>query len=187
MVTAGDGTHRAGRQSAGSRSQVVLVVSGTSKRGQGVVAVRREPSRLDEREEAIRGRCDEAVARLRDAVPGADITCVLRVGPNVLRMVAHRGNLRQIYEFPRQLGGVIWRAAEHDATQVVNNVAIDPDYIAVDTSVRSEIAAPVRASGSVVAVMNVETAERDFTEEDVRAVEAETARLGEALEPLYDP
>ena len=153
--------------------------------GQGVVTGRRGPSRLDEREKAIEARCEEAVARLRDAVPAADITCVLKAGPNVLRMVAHRGSLRQIYEFPRHLGGVIWRAANRNETQVVENVTTDPDYIAVDTSVCSEIAAPIRAGGSVVAVMNVETAERDFTDEDVRVVEAETERLGEALEPLY--
>jgi putative methionine-R-sulfoxide reductase with GAF domain len=149
------------------------------------VAVRLEPSLLDEREVGVESLCDQSVARLRDAVADADITCVLRTAPDRLRMVAHRGNLRQIYEFPRQLGGVIWRAAEQNATQVVHDVATDPDYIAVDTSVRSEIAAPVRAGGSVVAVMNVETAERDFTDDDVRVVEAETARLGEALESFY--
>ncbi len=149
------------------------------------MAVRREPSQLDEREKAIEACCDESVGRIRAAVPGADVTCVLRAGPNVLRMVAHRGNLRQIYEFPRHLGGVIWRAAEQDDTQVVEDVTSDPDYIAVDTSVRSEIAAPVRAAGSVVAVMNVETAERDFSDEDVRTVESEAARLGQALEPYY--
>lgn len=140
---------------------------------------------MDEREEAIKARCDEAVAHLRDAVPVADITCVLRISPDVLRMVAHRGSLRQIYEFPRHLGGVIWRAAELGETQVVDDVTTDPDYIAVDTSVRCEIATPVRAGGSMVAVINVETAERDFTDEDVRTVEAESARLGEELEPLY--
>jgi putative methionine-R-sulfoxide reductase with GAF domain len=140
---------------------------------------------LDERGKAIEACCDGSVARLRAAVPDADITCVLRTGPNVLRMVAHRGSLRQIYEFPRHLGGVIWRAADRDETQVVENVTTDPDYIAVDTSVRSEIAAPVRATRSVVAVMNVETAERDFTADDVRTVEAECARLGEALESYF--
>lgn len=140
---------------------------------------------MDEREKAIEACCDESVARLRDAVTAADITCVLKTGPNVLRMVAHRGNLRQIYEFPRNLGGVVWRAADSDETQIVDDVMTDPDYIAVDTSVCSEIAAPVRARGSVVAVMNVETAERDFTEEDVRVVEAEVARLGQELENHY--
>jgi putative methionine-R-sulfoxide reductase with GAF domain len=144
-----------------------------------------EPSRLDEREKAIEACCDESVARLRDAVAGADITCVLRTGPNALRMVAHRGSLRQIYEFPRQLGGVIWRAAATEETQVVHDVSADPDYIAVDTGVRSEIAVPVSTGGSVVAVMNVETAERDFTEADVGTVEAEAARLAAALEPYY--
>jgi GAF domain-containing protein len=142
-----------------------------------------EPRRLDERGKAIEACCDESVARLRDAVAGADVTCVLKTGPNVLRMVAHRGSLRQIYEFPRHLGGVIWRAADRGETQVVDDVTTDPDYIAVDTSVRSEIAAPVHAGGAVVAVLNVETAERDFTDGDVQVVEAETARLGETLEP----
>jgi putative methionine-R-sulfoxide reductase with GAF domain len=140
---------------------------------------------LDEGEKAIEACCDYSVARLRDAVPAADITFVLKTGANVLRMVAHRGGLRQIYEFPRNLGGVIWRAADSDETQVVEDVMIDPDYIAVDTSVWSEIAAPVRARGSVVAVMNVETAERDFTDEDVRVVEEEAARLGRELETHY--
>lgn len=140
---------------------------------------------MDEREKAIEECCDESVARLRDAVPESDVTCVLRTGQDVLRMVAHRGSLRQIYEFPRRLGGVVWRAADSDETQVVDDVTTDPDYIAVDTSVRSEIAAPVRTGGTVLAVLNVETAERGFTDEDVRTVESEATRLGEALGPLY--
>jgi putative methionine-R-sulfoxide reductase with GAF domain len=152
----------------------------------GVVPSDGEPGRLDERGKAIESLCDESVARLRDALPDADITCVLRTAADTLRMVAHRGNLRIIYEFPRHLGGVIWRAADRDETQVVADVASDPDYIAVDTSVRSEIAAPVRAGGAVIGVMNVESAARDFTEEDVRVVEEESARLGGALESLYE-
>jgi putative methionine-R-sulfoxide reductase with GAF domain len=140
---------------------------------------------LDEQTKTIEGLCDESVARIRDALPDADITCVLRTAADTLRMVAHRGSLRIIYEFPRHLGGVIWRAADRDQTQVVADVTSDPDYIAVDTSVRSEIAAPIRADNSVVAVMNVESAVRDFTDEDVRVVEEESARLGTALEPYY--
>jgi putative methionine-R-sulfoxide reductase with GAF domain len=139
---------------------------------------------LDEREKAIKARCDASVARLRDALPDAEITCVLRVA-NVLRQVAHRGSLRVIYEFPREQGGVVWRATDLDETQVVADVGSDPDYIAVDTSVRSEIAAPVRSNGSVVAVLNAETANRTLTDADAGVVEREAARLGAELEPHY--
>ena len=134
--------------------------------------------------EAMAEACDRAAERLRSLLPHADITVVVRVG-NVLHQAAHRGRLRMIYEFPQTLGGVIWRAAESARTQVVSDVRIDPDYIAVDSSVRSEIAVPVVAGGDVVAVLNVETPEDPFGDADVEVVEAEAARLGDELEPLY--
>ena len=134
--------------------------------------------------EAISEACDRAAERLRRILPHADITVVVRFG-NVLRQAAHRGRLRMIYEFPRTLGGVVWRAAETARTQVVPDVRIDPDYIAVDTSVRSEIAVPVVAGGAVVAVLNAETPEDAFADADVEVVEAEASRLGDELEPLY--
>lgn len=140
---------------------------------------------LHERERAIEDLCDGVVAQVADAMPDADVTCVLRVG-NVLRQVAHRGSLRAIYEFPRHLGGVVWRAVELDATQIVPDVRRDPDYIAVDTSVRSEVAAPVRAGETVVAVLNAESSERELGDADARTLEAAAEQLGEELSPIYD-
>jgi GAF domain-containing protein len=142
----------------------------------------REPSPVGE--QAIRNACEASAERLRATMPDAEVTVVLR-GGSTLRQVAHRGSLRVIYEFPRDLGGVIWRAVEREQTQLVRDVRVDPDFIAVDTTVRSEIAAPITVDGEVVGVLNAETPVRRFEEDDVALVEAEAARLAYELRRAY--
>jgi putative methionine-R-sulfoxide reductase with GAF domain len=67
--------------------------------------------------------------------------------------------------------------------QLVEDVGSDPDYLAADESVRSEIAAPVRSSVGVVAVLDVEFPGRVFDQVAIAAVEDEAERLGGELEP----
>jgi putative methionine-R-sulfoxide reductase with GAF domain len=61
-------------------------------------------------------------------------------------------------------------------------VRSDPDYLASDERVRSEVAAPVQASGEVVFVLDVEFPSRVFTADEARTVEEEAMRLGQAVE-----
>lgn len=157
------------------------VYSAESPGGQGVVAVRSGcGTRLDEHEKIIR-LCERAVQHIAELVPGAEVGCLLRVGES-LRHVAHAGRLRVIYEVAREQGGVVWRAADHGEIQLVEDVRSDPDYLASDERIRSEIAAPVHSAGSVVAVIDVEFPERVFDGAEAERVAAEAAALGRELE-----
>jgi putative methionine-R-sulfoxide reductase with GAF domain len=140
-------------------------------------------SRLVEPEQAIRRSCEEAVARLAGVLPGREVACLVISGDS-LRHVAHRGDLRLIFEVPRELGGVVWRAVETGRLQEVADVTVDPDYVASDDSVTSEIAAPVTVGGRVVAVLDVEST-GPLGAEDAGAVAHEADRLGGELAPHY--
>jgi putative methionine-R-sulfoxide reductase with GAF domain len=140
------------------------------------------PSPVEERERDISRICDESVRRLAARLEGAEVGCLFRFG-DVLRHVAHSGRLHLIYEVPSEQGGVAWRAARHSELQLVEDVKADPDYLAADESVRSEIAAPVRGPAGVVAVLDIEFPDRVFDEQVVAAVEEEAERLGGELGP----
>jgi putative methionine-R-sulfoxide reductase with GAF domain len=130
--------------------------------------------------EAAVGACEDAVARLVDALESVEVTCLLRRG-DVLRLVAHAGPLRVIYEIPRDFGGVAWRSLELLETVLVPDVRADEDYIAVDDVVVSEIAAPIVVGGEAVGVLNAETWERPFGRREADAVAAEAVALAQAF------
>ena len=133
-----------------------------------------------EGESDINRVCDESVRRLAATLESVEIGCLFRFG-DVLRHVAHTGRLHLIFEVPSDQGGVVWRAAHHGELQLVEDVGSDPDYLAADESVRSEIAAPVRSGSSVVAVLDVEFPERPFTPGEADVILAAAARLESEL------
>jgi putative methionine-R-sulfoxide reductase with GAF domain len=135
---------------------------------------------VDEREHVIE-LCERAVERLAEALPDAEVGGLLRIGDS-FRHVAHAGRRRVIYEVPREQGGVVWRAARTGEAQLVEDVRGDPDYLASDAEVRSEIAAPVRADDEVALVLDVEFAGRVFEPDEADCVQREAARLERALE-----
>jgi putative methionine-R-sulfoxide reductase with GAF domain len=135
---------------------------------------------VNERERTVIELSEQAVRRLSAALPDAEIGGLLRVG-DTLRHVAHAGNLRVIYEVRREQGGVVWRAADTAEIQLVEDVRRDPDYLASDAEVRSEIAAPIRAGGRVVAVLDVEFPGRVFSADEAERIREETARLESEL------
>lgn len=138
---------------------------------------------MEEREPDISRICDESVRRLAARLEGAEVGCLFRFG-DVLRHVAHSGRLHLIYEVPSDQGGVAWRAAHHGELQLVEDVKADPDYLAADVSVRSEIAAPVHGPDEgVVAVLDIEFPDHVFDEQAVAAVQEEAERLGGELGP----
>ena len=141
---------------------------------------------VDEPERRVIEVCQAAVERLAAALPDAEIGCLLR-SADTFRHVAHAGTLRVIYVVRHEQGGVVWRAADRGETQIVEDVRSDPDYLASDELVRSEIAAPIRARGEVLLVLDVEFPGRVFTPEEVRAVEEEAERLGEEVEAAGYP
>jgi putative methionine-R-sulfoxide reductase with GAF domain len=137
---------------------------------------------VEDRERDISRICDESVRRLAARLEGAEVGCLFRFG-DVLRHVAHTGRLYLIYEVPSDQGGVAWRAAHHGELQLVEDVKADPDYLAADESVLSEIAAPVRGPAGVVAVLDIEFPHRVFDQDTVAVVEEEAERLAGELAP----
>ena len=126
--------------------------------------------------------CERAVKRLHGELRTREVSCLLRSG-NVLRNVAHVAALRVVYEIPRDWGGVLWRAVEEGATQLVPDVKSDPDYLAQDETIRAEIAVPLRAGDDVVGALNVECTS-GLGEEEVRIVERAAEQLGRELAEL---
>jgi putative methionine-R-sulfoxide reductase with GAF domain len=133
-----------------------------------------------ERDDSVIEICRQAVDRLSERLPDAQLSCHIRVADS-LRVVATAGSLRVIYEVRRSQGGVCWRAVETGKPQLVPEVRRDPDYLATDARVRSEIAVPVAVDGAVFAVLDAEFLERAFEEEEAEAVAAEAARLEHEL------
>lgn len=111
---------------------------------------------MEESEHVITQACGRAVDRLAAALPATEVACLVLSG-DTLRHVAHRGALRLIFEIPRELGGVVWRTVRTGEPQIVPDVGLDPDYVASDESVTSEICAPVVVDGAIVAVLDVES------------------------------
>jgi putative methionine-R-sulfoxide reductase with GAF domain len=140
---------------------------------------------LDEREQTISRVCEEAVRRLAIALPDREVAFLIRRGDALIHL-AHEGRLRLIYEVPRELGGVTWRAVESGTVQVVPDVAADPDYVASDDSIRSEIAVPVRAGGAIVGALDVESTSA-IEADDAEIVAREGERLGRELDAIYSP
>ena len=133
-----------------------------------------------EREENVVEMARQAVERLSVRLPGAQVYCHMRVG-EALRVLASVGGLRLIYEIPRAQGGICWRAAESGKPQLVQDVRHDPDYLATDERVRSEVAIPVQVDEDTLLILDAEFTERTFTPEEAEAVEAEAARLASEL------
>jgi putative methionine-R-sulfoxide reductase with GAF domain len=133
-----------------------------------------------EREESVIELCRQAVDRLSARLPGTQVYCHMRVG-EALRVIASVGDLRLIYEIPREQGGICWRAAETGKPQLVEDVRRDPDYLATDERVRSEVAVPVESGDDTLLVLDAEFTDRAFTPEEADAVEAEAAWLAREL------
>lgn len=134
-----------------------------------------------QREENVIELARQAVERLSARLPGTHVYCHMRVG-NALRVVASVGGLRLIYEVSRDQGGICWRAVDSGKPQLVEDVRHDPDYLASDERVRSEVAYPVQGGDETLLVLDVEFTERTFEPEEAAAVEAEAARLASELD-----
>lgn len=147
---------------------------------QGFRAPRPDAQGPAEREENVVELARQAVERLSARLPGTHVYCHMRVG-GALRVVASVGGIRLIYEVPRDQGGICWRAAESGKPQLVEDVRHDPDYLATDERVRSEVAIPVQIDEETLLVLDAEFTERTFTPEEAAAVEVEAARLASEL------
>ncbi len=146
--------------------------------GQGFEDRSPVPSVRANGEDGVVAVCRNAVDRLARRIPAAHVSCHMQVG-ETLRVIASSGRLRLIYEMPRDRGGVCWRAVETGRPQLVEDVRLDPDYVAADESVRAEVAVPVRYGDDGALVLDAEFPDRPFSREEAEAVQAVAALLEE--------
>jgi GAF domain-containing protein len=87
--------------------------------------------------------------------------------------------------------GITGRVAATGVPALIDDVSSDPDYIAPVEGVVSEVAVPLEADGEVLGVLNAESAERAFGDDDLRllsairdqvAVAVQRARLLESVQ-----
>ncbi|GEM_PF-4846047 len=79
--------------------------------------------------------------------------------------------------------GLIGRTFRECASQRVDDVRKDPDYICVDETIRSALAVPIAVGDRVLGVLGVESDQIGaFDEEDQEALELLAAEIGVALE-----
>lgn len=98
-----------------------------------------------------------------------------------LRLGAHRNYEHPIHEFDVSMG-VIGRAARTREPVFITNVLDDPEYLAADPTVNSEISVPLLNGDQLLGVLNVEsTAVRRLDRDDFAAMQLVGDRLAAAL------
>ncbi|HET7677198.1 MAG TPA: EAL domain-containing protein [Candidatus Limnocylindrales bacterium] len=127
------------------------------------------------------GAMDAVVACIAERF-GYRLVSIYMLEGEWLVLRAQRGYEASIERFP--LGrGVVGRVVASRTTALVSDVTADPDYIAADATVRSEICVPFLADGTVLGVLNVESAmdQRRLDRGDVSFLESVADRLASAL------
>ena len=112
---------------------------------------------------ATSGATPELLERVTDVMVqrfGYALAVIFIAEDGTLKLGAQRGYDVDMSKFdPRT--GVVGRAARTGEAQLVRDVRIDPDYVAGDPKVVSEIAAPLLLDGVLLGVLNVESVARD--------------------------
>lgn len=115
-----------------------------------------------------------------------DICGVLLVDPQaqVLRSVASFNwtvGAREIPAIP--LGrGITGKVAQTGRARRIADTLADPDYMGLDSGVRSEICVPISVGGEVVGVFNAESRKPDaFSESDLWVLNALASQMGVAI------
>jgi diguanylate cyclase (GGDEF)-like protein len=98
-----------------------------------------------------------------------------RAGDNVLVLGAQRGYQTPIDTFDGSYG-VVGRIMRTRRAELVPDVSLDPDYVAANPDVQSEISAPLIVAGEFLGMVNVESGGR-LDETDLRLVSAVADRL----------
>jgi len=106
------------------------------------------------------GTTDAAFERVADVLVdrfGYHLAAIYLVEDGHLRLRAQRGYPPEIATIDPNTG-VIGRATRTGQTQLLRDVSLDPDYIAGDPSVISEVAVPLVLDGELLGAVNVESA-----------------------------
>jgi putative methionine-R-sulfoxide reductase with GAF domain len=84
----------------------------------------------------------------------------------------HADRVRPHPPASRSVTGITGRVAATGVPALVDDVAGDPDFVARSSGVVSEVAVPLEADGEVLGVLNAESGERAFTDDDLRLLSA---------------
>ena len=106
------------------------------------------------------GATPELLERVADVMVhrfGYALAVIFIVEDGTLKLGAQRGYDVDMSRFDPQTG-VVGRAARLGTVQLVQDVKTDPDYVAGDPRVVSEIAAPMLLDGDLLGVLNIESA-----------------------------
>jgi GAF domain-containing protein len=141
------------------------------------------PPRLD----AAIGENDlyEIVVAALHELPAYDWTGVYVLSePGLLTLGPYRGAPTDHVRIP--VGrGVCGQSAERDATVVVEDVTVEPNYLACSLETRSEIVVPIRVRGRYRAQIDVDShTPAAFDAVDREALERLADEMGAALEAL---
>ncbi|HET9615125.1 MAG TPA: sensor domain-containing diguanylate cyclase, partial [Candidatus Limnocylindrales bacterium] len=123
---------------------------------------------------------ERIVSLLREDL-GYDFVSVYLGNSSRMRLAVQRGYAAAIEEFDGT-SGVLGRVMRTRELAFVPDIAADPDYRSADSSVRSEISAPLLVDNEVVGIVNVEArwnASLDLA--DVETVRLVAERLASAL------
>ena len=123
---------------------------------------------------------DAVMERLAALMDYRFAALILRDGER-WRLGAQRGygSLPAVFDPAR---GVIGRVIRTGVPAFVADVPADPDYVADDARVRSELCVPLRAEGTTLGVLDLEAgAEAPLTDDDLRLAQAVADRLAAAL------
>ncbi len=134
---------------------------------------------------------DETLQRTADAVheilgyPAVGIPTLDPNDPETLVIGAFGGVYRDLAprEYRQPISeGIMGAAARTGTIQLVNDVTVDPRYIAPPGTkgIRAELAVPIRLGQDVLGVLNVESAEK-LTEEDARTLTIVADHLAVAM------
>ena len=105
----------------------------------------------------------------------------------VFRPVCQIGVLVSATDIPLNQG-VAARVLRNDRADLVVDVLKDPDYVALESEMLSEMSLPLHCRGEVVAILSIETLRKDnivLTEDDLRLVSTIAEQVDVAIERAY--
>ena len=156
--------------------QALRAVERRARQLGGVEAAGRELARSESAPKAL-----EAVAAILADDLGYDRVTIYIGDGATLNAVARRGG-DELSPPPDGATGIVGRVARRRAPELISDVSADPDHIAVDPAVRSEICVPLLDGEHLLGVFDVEsTGPEALDEADLAVILAVADRLTSAI------
>ncbi len=129
---------------------------------------------------------EEVVRRVRETFGHPIVTVhLLDEDSGHLEFATYAGVEQLPSHLPRRLGdrGIVPWVAEHGRALCVPDVRLEPRYVPISPTIRSELAVPLKVGDQVIGVFNLESEEVDaFDEDDVRLMTALAHQIAVAIQ-----